>query len=153
RPSRACSTRSPGAASSPSPLERGDAPANINRLSSAVSIDRDSGSGSAVGLGSAAALSRLDSTAARPRWWSEALVIVWLCWVYDAIANFAPLRLHAALSHAEGVLALERTLGIDPELGLDRWLAGHHTLGLAVSDYYDNAHFIVTLGLLGWLWA
>ena len=23
---------------------------------------------------------------------------------------------------------------------------------LAVSDYYDNAHFIVTLGLLGWLW-
>jgi PAP2 superfamily len=82
----------------------------------------------------------------------EALVIVWLCWVYDAITNFAPLRLHAALIHAEGVLGVERSLGIDPELGLDRWLAGHHTLGLVVSDYYDNAHFVVTLGLLGWLW-
>ena len=80
-------------------------------------------------------------------------MIVWLCWVYDAITNFAPLRLHAALSHAEGVLALERSLGIDPELGLDRWLAGHHTLGVVVSNYYDNAHFVVTLGLLGWLWA
>jgi hypothetical protein len=90
--------------------------------------------------------------AARSRWWVEALVIVWLCWVYDAITNFAPLRLHAAVSHGEGVLAAERWLGIDPELRLDRWLAGHHTLGLLVSDYYDNAHFIVTLGLLGWLW-
>ncbi len=88
----------------------------------------------------------------RPRWWTEVLVIVWLCWVYDAITNFAPLRLHVALNHAESVLALERSLGIDPELGLDRWLAAHHTLGLLVSDYYDNAHFIVTLGLLGWLW-
>jgi hypothetical protein len=82
----------------------------------------------------------------------EALVIVWLCWVYDAITNFTPLRLHAALGHGAGVLKLERALGIDPELGLDRWLAGHHTLGLVVSDYYDNAHFVVTLGLLGWLW-
>ncbi len=79
-------------------------------------------------------------------------MIVWLCWVYDAITNLAPLRLGAALSHAEGVLRLERSLGIDPEHGLDRWLAAHHTLGLLVSDYYDNAHFIVTLGLLGWLW-
>jgi PAP2 superfamily len=72
--------------------------------------------------------------------------------VYDAITNLAPLRLHAALGHGEGVLALERTLGMDPELSLDRWLSAHHTFALAVSDYYDNAHFVVTLGLLGWLW-
>jgi hypothetical protein len=90
--------------------------------------------------------------ARRSRWWVEALVIVWLCWVYDAISNAAPLRLHSALGHARGVLSLEATLGIDPERSLDRWLAGHHTLGLVVSDYYDNAHFIVTLGLLGYIW-
>jgi hypothetical protein len=80
------------------------------------------------------------------------LVIVWLCWVYDAITNLAPLRLHAAVSHAWGVLHLEQALHLDPELTLDRWLAGHHTLGLILSDYYDNAHFVVTLTLLGWLW-
>jgi len=72
--------------------------------------------------------------------------------MYDAITNLAPLRLHLALGNAWGVLHLEQSLHIDPELGLDRWLSAHHTLALIVSDYYDNAHFVVTLALLGWLW-
>ncbi len=88
----------------------------------------------------------------RARWWGEALTIVWLCWLYDAITNVAPLRLHAAVAHAKDVLSVEQAVHIDPERSLDRWLAGHHTLGLWISDYYDNAHFIVTLGLLGFLW-
>jgi hypothetical protein len=88
----------------------------------------------------------------RPRWWLEALTIGWLCWIYDAITNLAPLRMHAALGDAHKVLSLEQSLGIDPEHALDRWLAVHPSLALAISDYYDNAHFIVTLGLLGWLW-
>jgi hypothetical protein len=88
----------------------------------------------------------------RSRWWLELLTIAWLCWVYDAITNLAPLRLHPALAHAAGVLHLEQSLHLDPELALDRWLAGHHALGLAISDYYDNAHFVVTLSLLGFLW-
>ncbi len=88
----------------------------------------------------------------RSHWWVEALVILWLGWVYDAITNLAPLRLHAALAHAEDLLSVERTLHVDPEHALDQWLAGHHSLGLAISDYYDNAHFVVTLALLGWLW-
>ncbi len=88
----------------------------------------------------------------RPRWWVEALVIAWLCWVYDAINDLAPLRVHLALSHARAVLHLEQSLGLHPELALDRWLAGHQALGLVLSLYYDNAHFLITLGLLGWLW-
>lgn len=118
-------------------------------MSSAVSIDTN---GSAVAVGPVTRRALSPAGATRPRWWTEALVIVWLCWVYDAIANLAPLRLHVALSNAEGVLAVERALGIDPERALDRWLAGRHTLALVVSNYYDNAHFIVTLGLLGWVW-
>jgi PAP2 superfamily len=88
----------------------------------------------------------------RSHWWVELLAIGWLLWVYDAITNLAPLRVNAALAHAGGVLSLEGTLHIDPERALDRWLAAHHGLGLAISDYYDNAHFIVTLSVLGWLW-
>jgi hypothetical protein len=88
----------------------------------------------------------------RSRWWIEALVIAWLCWIYDAITNLAPLRVRTALAHGRGVLRLEQSLHIDPERTLDHWLASHHTLALLVSDYYDNAHFVVTLGLLGYVW-
>jgi hypothetical protein len=115
-------------------------------LSSAVLIDRK-GSAAAVG-GPGAAVRRRPRT----RLWVEFVVIVWLCWIYDAITNLAPLRLHAAIAHAQGVLHLEQALHLDPELALDRWLAAHHTLGLVLSDYYDNAHFVVTLGLLAFLW-
>jgi hypothetical protein len=118
-------------------------------LSTAVSIDTSGAAAAAVPAIDAPSLLAVQR---RTRWWVEALTIAWLLWLYDAITNLAPLRLHVALAHAQGLLGLERTLHIDPELSLDRWLAGHHTLGLAISDYYDNAHFIVTLGLLGWLW-
>lgn len=119
---------------------------NIERLSTTVTIDPGT---RAAGASSLDALAPVHT---RTRWWVEVVTIVWLGWVYDAITNLAPLRLHAALTHAQDILGLERTLHIDPEGTLDRWLAGHHTLGLAVSYYYDNAHFVVTLGLLGWLW-
>jgi PAP2 superfamily len=115
-------------------------------LSSGVSIDAQSSVAPVRTIGA------LASAQSRTRWWLEGLVIVWLCWLYDATTNLAPLRLHLALSNALGVLHLEQSLHLDPELALDRWLAGHHTLGLILSDYYDNAHFVVTLGLLGWLW-
>ena len=115
-------------------------------MSGAVSIDSG---GSSAAVGQLASFSR---SPARTRWWIELLAIAWLCWVYDAITNLASLRLPVALGNARGVLHVERLLHIDPELTLDRWLAGHHTLGLVVSDYYDNAHFIVTLSVLGWLW-
>jgi hypothetical protein len=88
----------------------------------------------------------------RPRWWGELLVIAWLAWLYDGITNLAPLREKIALAHGSSILSFEQSLRIAPELSLNRWLAGHHTLGAIMSYYYDNTHFVVTLGLLGWLW-
>jgi hypothetical protein len=88
----------------------------------------------------------------RTRLWVEGLVLLWLLWVYDATTNLAPLRLHEALANARGVLHAEQLLGIDPERTLDHWLAGHHTLATIVAEYYDNAHFVVTLAVLVWLW-
>ncbi len=93
-----------------------------------------------------------EALARRSPWWIELLAIAWLVVIYDRVTALAPLRLHAAIAHGQGILALERTLHLDPELSLNRWLVGHHTLGIVVSYYYDNAHFIVTLGVLAWLW-
>jgi hypothetical protein len=88
----------------------------------------------------------------RTRWWVELLAVAWLCFVYDLVNNLAPLRMGPALRHGKDILHAETTLGISPELSLDRWLSTKHTLGLLVSYYYDNAHFIVTFALLGYLW-
>jgi hypothetical protein len=115
-------------------------------LSTAVSLDKQGALAGAQGVGTVSPVRR------RSRWWVEALALLWLLWVYEALTNFAPLRLHVAVAHAEGLLHAEQALHLDPEHALDTWLAGQHTLGVILSDYYDNAHFVVTLGLLGWLW-
>jgi hypothetical protein len=88
----------------------------------------------------------------RSRWWFELLIVAWLAWLYDIVTNFAPLRVHVAIGHAWGIWHAEQALHLDPELALNRWLTAHHTLALVASYYYDNAHFIVTFGLLGYLW-
>ncbi len=115
-------------------------------MSSAVPIDSGGSSAAVLPLPASA------HTAARSRWWVELLAIGWLLFLYDAVNDLAPLRLSTALGNARGILHVERVLHIDPELSLDRWLASHHTLGLVLADYYDNAHFVVTLAVLGWLW-
>jgi hypothetical protein len=88
----------------------------------------------------------------RTTWWPEILVLVWLLWVYDAITNLAALRQRRALDHGAAILRLEERLHLDPERTLNHWLDHHHLLGLLAGDYYDNLHFIVTLGVVGWLW-
>jgi PAP2 superfamily len=135
------------------------------RLSSAVPFDRGgspaspSPAGGAASATASAARVAADARAAlaarkpvRTHWWVELLAIGWLLFLYDAVNNLAPLRLPTALGNARGILHVERVLHIDPELSLDRWLTAHHTLAQILANYYDNAHFVVTLGLLGYLW-
>ncbi len=79
-------------------------------------------------------------------------MIAWLAWLYDIINNLAPVRERIALAHGRAILNLEQSLHLAPELALNRWLTAHHTLSAVLSYYYDNAHFVVTFGVLGWLW-
>ena len=89
----------------------------------------------------------------RPPLWAEALVIVWLLWIYDAISNLSPLRVDAALGHAASILHVEASLHLNLEPSLNAIVSAHHWLALSVADYYDNAHFVVTFAVLAWLWA
>src|SRR5579863_1510033 len=93
-----------------------------------------------------------DRVRTRPRWWPELLVIVWLLWLYDSINDLAPIRQAAADLHARSILHLEQVLHLDPEAALNHWLATQHTLALWIGDYYDNAHFVVTFGVVAWLY-
>lgn len=91
-------------------------------------------------------------TAKRSRWWAELLTIAWLAWLYDVVTGLAPLREPLAIAHGRSLLRIEQSLHVAVEHSLNVWLAAHHALGVVLSYYYDNAHFVVTFGLLGWLW-
>jgi len=84
--------------------------------------------------------------------WFELAIMAWLFWLYDVINNFAPIRQALALSNAMALLRFERSLGLDPELTLNHWLAPHATLGAIASDYYFFAHAVVTFAVLAVLW-
>lgn len=88
----------------------------------------------------------------RTRIWIELALIVWLCWVYDMIANLAPLRNALAHQDAASIYAFERFIHLDPEMAMDHWMYHHLTFAVWVSNYYDNAHFVVTLGALVVIW-
>jgi hypothetical protein len=88
----------------------------------------------------------------RPSLLVEGLIVVWLVWLYDMLTNLAPTRAHLAVANAWAIWHAERAVDLDPELALNRWLAHHFTLGQIASYYYDNAHFVVTFGLLAFLW-
>ena len=75
-----------------------------------------------------------------------------LLWAYDAINNLNPVRHAVALAHGSSLMRIELRTHLDPELALNRWLAPHLALGRLIADYYDTAHFLVTLTLLGWIW-
>jgi membrane-associated phospholipid phosphatase len=84
--------------------------------------------------------------------WIELAIVAWLFWLYDVINNLAPIRHALADANARSLLRFERTLGLDPELTLNRWLAGHATLASFASYYYFFAHAVVTFAVLVWLW-
>jgi hypothetical protein len=73
-------------------------------------------------------------------------------WAYDEINNLNPFRRATAITNAFHVLHLELRLHLDPELPLNHWLANHLTLGRVLGDYYDTAHFVVSLAVLFWVW-
>ncbi len=83
---------------------------------------------------------------------ADLLIVAWLCWLFDAINNLAPVRQALALRNGERVLDLERSLRLDPERALNAWLASRHALSEVVVFWYENVHIAVTLVVFAWLW-
>ena len=88
----------------------------------------------------------------RPRLWTQAALIGVVLWAYDAVNNYSPFSRSTAFSHASTLVRVEMRLHLDPEFALNRWLSLHVTLGRALADFYDLAHFAVTLTVLAWIW-
>jgi PAP2 superfamily len=89
--------------------------------------------------------------AGRPRLWREILLIGACYGAYSIVRNMVPTRHTAALHRAGDLLGLERTLHINVELWLNHLFTRLDWLGVSANYYYATLHFVVTIGVLGWL--
>jgi membrane-associated phospholipid phosphatase len=88
-----------------------------------------------------------------PSVWRELLLVVLFYGAYTVTRLIlSPTGTAPAFSHAHDVLSLEKTLGLDVELGLNKALVAAPWLAKAANYFYASAHFIVTLSVLVWLY-
>jgi hypothetical protein len=92
----------------------------------------------------------------RPPFWRELGIIVLFYGVYTALRDLQGIGKAArrvAVHHALELVSLERALGIFHERAVQRAFLDDRLLIRAMDDYYDLAHFLITIAVLVLLWA
>jgi len=89
----------------------------------------------------------------RPQWWREAIYVAVFYGLYTLIRNVngAALSVSRATDHAEDVVRAERTLHVFTEHGIQQFFLRHTWAVRGLDVWYGTAHFIVTVGVLLWL--
>lgn len=93
----------------------------------------------------------------RPRLWQEIAFILLSYWVYSLIRNAVPTHETPAQQHARTILDAEKSLRIDVEHSLNRFVdavhwGGWHWLANISDYYYAVMHFIIVVGVLVWVY-
>ncbi|MGR6538994.1 phosphatase PAP2 family protein [Streptomyces rochei] len=88
----------------------------------------------------------------RPRLWFEILLIAISYWTYSLIRNAVPEQRGQALRNADGIWRLEQQLGIAVEESVNHAVNSVTWLVVGMNYYYATLHFVVTLGVLVWLY-
>ncbi|MFI1370840.1 phosphatase PAP2 family protein [Streptomyces longwoodensis] len=91
-------------------------------------------------------------TPRRPRLWFEVLLIAVSYWTYSLIRNAVPEQKHEALRNADRVWAVEHHLGLAVEQSVNHAVNSVTWLIVGMNYYYATLHFVVTLGVLVWLY-
>ncbi|MFF8768880.1 phosphatase PAP2 family protein [Kitasatospora sp. NPDC015120] len=89
---------------------------------------------------------------ARPRIWFELALIGLSYWVYSLVRNAVPEQESVAQKHAGWIWDLEHSLGIAVERSVNHAVDGVGWLITGMNYYYATLHFIVTIGVLVWLY-
>ncbi|PVE13941.1 phosphatase PAP2 family protein [Streptomyces scopuliridis] len=87
----------------------------------------------------------------RPRIWFEILLIAVSYWTYSLIRNAVPEQKAKALRNADWIWDAEKTLGIAVEQTINHAMNSVTWLIVGMNYYYATLHFIVTIGVLIWL--
>jgi PAP2 superfamily len=91
-------------------------------------------------------------TPRRPRLWFEILLIAVSYWTYSLIRNAVPEQKAQALRNADRIWTAERHLGIAVEESVNHAVNSVDWLIIGMNYYYATLHFVVTLGVLVWLY-
>lgn len=89
---------------------------------------------------------------ARPRLWFELALIGVSYWIYSLVRNAVPEQETIAQKHAGWIWDLERSLGIAVERSINHAVDSVGWLITGMNYYYATLHFVVTIGVLVWLY-
>ncbi|NYV78247.1 phosphatase PAP2 family protein [Streptomyces sp. UH6] len=90
-------------------------------------------------------------TPRRPRIWFEILLIGASYWTYSLIRNAVPEQRAVALRNADWLWDVENRLGLAVEETVNHAVNSVEWLIVGMNYYYATLHFVVTLGVLVWL--
>ncbi|MFI1416798.1 phosphatase PAP2 family protein [Streptomyces sp. NPDC020731] len=88
----------------------------------------------------------------RPRLWFEILLIAVSYWTYSLVRNAVPEQRSEALRNADWIWRLEHQLGLAVEESVNHAVNSVTWLIVGMNYYYATLHFVVTLGVLVWLY-
>ncbi|MGD6751574.1 phosphatase PAP2 family protein [Streptomyces sp. BH105] len=87
----------------------------------------------------------------RPRLWFEILLIAVSYYTYSLIRNAVPEQKAQALRNADWIWRTEHSLGIAVEQAVNHAVNSVSWLIVGMNYYYATLHFVITLGVLVWL--
>ncbi|MEU9865740.1 phosphatase PAP2 family protein [Streptomyces sp. NPDC047971] len=88
----------------------------------------------------------------RPRIWFEILLIGVSYWTYSLIRNAVPEQKAQALKNADWIWDVEKSLGLAFEQSVNHAVNSVTWLIVSMNYYYATLHFVVTIGVLVWLY-
>ncbi|MEU2516558.1 phosphatase PAP2 family protein [Streptomyces syringium] len=88
----------------------------------------------------------------RPRLWFEILLIAVSYWTYSLVRNAVPEQRAAALRNADWIWQAEQSLHIAVEHTVNHAVNSVTWLIVGMNYYYATLHFVLTIGVLVWLY-
>jgi hypothetical protein len=88
----------------------------------------------------------------RPRLWFEILLIAVSYWTYSLIRNAVPEQKGKALRNATWIWSVEHHLGVAVERSVNHAVNSVTWLIIGMNYYYATLHFVITIGVLVWLY-
>jgi len=135
--------------------DRADAATGAGSVTGGADSPRPDGATRAAQSPAAALRNRVREqrrTPVRPRLVFELALIGLSYWLYSLVRNAVPEQASIAQRHASWVWDFENALGIGIEHGVNHVMNAATWLIVAMNYYYATLHFIVTIGVLVWLY-